>query len=99
VFEFRDSHLLDRYSNTWATLPALLCDRFVFQDRLSQTICPDWLPTMILLISASWLTRITGMSHLCPACHSYFSNRVLAFVQGWFQTMILLPLTPKDMGL
>jgi hypothetical protein len=28
-----------------------------------QTICPGWLRTIILLISASWVARITGMSH------------------------------------
>jgi hypothetical protein len=30
---------------------------------VSQTICPGWLETSILLISASWVARITGMSH------------------------------------
>jgi hypothetical protein len=34
-----------------------------FQDRVSQTICLAWLGTVILLISASWIARITGMSH------------------------------------
>jgi hypothetical protein len=32
-----------------------------FPDRVSQTICPGCLPTTILLISASWVARITGM--------------------------------------
>jgi hypothetical protein len=32
-----------------------------------QTICPSWLQTTILLISASLVARITGMSHQCPA--------------------------------
>jgi hypothetical protein len=36
---------------------------WVFQDRFSQTICQGWLQTSILLISASWVARITGMSH------------------------------------
>jgi hypothetical protein len=31
------------------------------------TICPSWLQTVILLISASWVARITGVSHWCPA--------------------------------
>jgi hypothetical protein len=30
-------------------------------------ICPGWLWTMILLISASWVARIVGMSHWRPA--------------------------------
>jgi hypothetical protein len=34
-----------------------------FQDRVSQTICPGWLWTKILLISASWVARITDLSH------------------------------------
>jgi hypothetical protein len=37
-----------------------------FWDRVSQTICPGWLRKVILLISASWVARITGVSHQCP---------------------------------
>jgi hypothetical protein len=40
----------------------------------------DWLWTVILLISSSWVTRITGVSHwlidrfiLCHICHSWAS--------------------------
>jgi hypothetical protein len=32
-----------------------------------KTICWWWLWTMILLISAFWVARITGMSHWCLA--------------------------------
>jgi hypothetical protein len=32
-----------------------------------QTICPGWLWTAFFLISASWVARITGMSHWHPA--------------------------------
>jgi hypothetical protein len=39
-----------------------VCDGFL-QDRVLRTISPGWLQTMILLISASWVARITGMSH------------------------------------
>jgi hypothetical protein len=35
----------------------------VFWDRVSRTICLGWLQTTILLISASWVARITGKSH------------------------------------
>jgi hypothetical protein len=38
------------------------CVRY-FHDRVLWTICPDWLWTSILLISASWVARITGVSH------------------------------------
>jgi hypothetical protein len=44
----------------------LLCEGF-FWDRVSWTICLVWLQTMILLISATWVARITGMSHQYPA--------------------------------
>jgi hypothetical protein len=46
----------------WATPPAISCDRF-FQDRVLGTICPSWFWTLILLISASWVARIIGVSH------------------------------------
>jgi hypothetical protein len=39
----------------------------LFQGRVSRTICLGWLLTEILLISASWIARITGVSHLCLA--------------------------------
>jgi hypothetical protein len=32
-----------------------------------RTICLGWFQTMILLISASWVARITGVSYQCPA--------------------------------
>jgi hypothetical protein len=38
-----------------------------FFKRVSETICPGWFWTMMLLISASWIARITGMSHQCLA--------------------------------
>jgi hypothetical protein len=34
-----------------------------FWNRVSGTICLDWPQTTILLICASWVTRIIGMSH------------------------------------
>jgi hypothetical protein len=34
-----------------------------FKDGVSWTICPGWLPTEILQISASQVARIIGMSH------------------------------------
>jgi hypothetical protein len=39
----------------------------VFWDRVSWTICLGLLWTAVLLSSASWVARITGMSHQCPA--------------------------------
>jgi hypothetical protein len=43
----------------------------VFQDRVLQTSCWSWLATAILLIPASWIARITGMSHWHPVKISY----------------------------
>jgi hypothetical protein len=47
---------------SWATPPAHFCDQF-FLDRVSWTIRLGWLQTMILLIFASWIARISGVSH------------------------------------
>jgi hypothetical protein len=35
--------------------------------RVSGTVCPGWHWTSILLITAFWVTRITGVSHQYPA--------------------------------
>jgi hypothetical protein len=43
-----------------------------FWDRGSWTICAGWLQTLILLIFASWVAGITGMSYQLPADFSYF---------------------------
>jgi hypothetical protein len=38
-----------------------------FQHRVLRTICPGWLQTVVLLISASGVAGITGVSHWCLA--------------------------------
>jgi hypothetical protein len=48
---------------------------FLFWGRVSWNICLGLTWTMILLISASWVARITH-------CFSYFSGRVLHFCPG-----------------
>jgi hypothetical protein len=40
---------------------------WVFRVRISWTIAQDWLQTLILLMSASWLARIVDVSHWCLA--------------------------------
>jgi hypothetical protein len=55
----RPTCLLDRHSTTWGTPQPF------FWDRVSWTICPGCLQTVILLICASWVARMTGMSHQC----------------------------------
>jgi hypothetical protein len=42
------------------------CEGF-FEIGSHGTTCLGWLQTVILLISASWVARITGVSHQCPA--------------------------------
>jgi hypothetical protein len=39
---------------------------WIFWDRVSRTIFPGWLWTTVLLISASWVAKIIGVSHWCP---------------------------------
>jgi hypothetical protein len=51
----------------WATPSALFLVMGFFWDRVLQTICSGWLWTVILLISASWVARVTGVSHWSPA--------------------------------
>jgi hypothetical protein len=60
----------------WATPPVLFLWS-IFQDRASQTIYLGWLQTAILLISNSWVARITDVSHQCPAANRHF---------GWIST-------------
>jgi hypothetical protein len=57
----------------WATPPALFCEGF-FQDRVLWIFCPGWLWTAIIHISASWVGRITGVSHLCLARYIFLGH-------------------------
>jgi hypothetical protein len=52
--------------HTWATPPTPFCVWYSW-DKFSRTLCPGWLRTNILLISASWVARITGMCLGHPA--------------------------------
>jgi hypothetical protein len=65
-FELRALCMLSRHSTTWATLPALFCVGD-FWDKVLWTICQGWPWAEIFLISVSWIARIIGMSHQCPA--------------------------------
>jgi hypothetical protein len=57
-------------TTTWATPPALSSVAY-FGDRVLKAICPSCLPTSILLIYASWVARITSMSHWYLATSVY----------------------------
>jgi hypothetical protein len=59
----------------------VLC--WVFSRWVLRTRCLGWLWTVILLISASWVARITRKSHWCPACFDYFWDRISHLCQGW----------------
>jgi hypothetical protein len=65
-FELRASFMLSRQlvyhlNHSTSLFFLCVCDGF-FLDRVSQTICPVWLWTVVLLICASWEARITGVS-------------------------------------
>jgi hypothetical protein len=51
--------------------PALLL-WWCFRDRVSWSICLHWLWISILLISASWVARITDVSHQHLASDIFF---------------------------
>jgi hypothetical protein len=54
-----------------------------FRDRVLQTICLGWLQTVILLISASLVARITDRTHQHPAENFYFKT-ILIFRHSSF---------------
>jgi hypothetical protein len=68
---------------SWVTPPALFCEGF-FQDSVSRIIYLSWLQTVILLISASWVTRITGVSHQCPVYNVFFIRKLGSCLIGMF---------------
>jgi hypothetical protein len=61
---------------------------FFFWDKVSQTIFLGWLWTGILLISASWVGRITGVSHQCPVNRLFLitSNTLLKSNRAQFNS-------------
>jgi hypothetical protein len=76
------------------TFPALFCVGY-FPDRVSGTICPGWLWTMILQISASWVDRTTGVSHGHLTWVLLSEQLISAFPGLTFrsQTSVLLPVS------
>jgi hypothetical protein len=57
-------------------------------DRVLRTICLGWLPTSILLICASWVARITGVS----LSREHFWRSVLIYLDLFRALKSLLPL-------
>jgi hypothetical protein len=52
-----------------------------FLDRVSQTICPGLTSEHILLIAASWVAGITGVSHQCLAEYFLLEKNYLSSMQ------------------
>jgi hypothetical protein len=46
---------------------------FFFNTGSLELFAVDWLQTVTLLISASWVARITGMSRWCPVPFLFIS--------------------------
>jgi hypothetical protein len=61
-FELRALHLQSRCSTSWET-PIGHFALIVLEMGVLRTICLGWPPTVILLIPASQVARITSMSH------------------------------------
>jgi hypothetical protein len=64
---------LNLRSTPWAAPPSLFCDGF-FWDKVLQTICRGWHWIVILLISSSWVAKITGMSHQLQAPNHFLQS-------------------------
>jgi hypothetical protein len=98
---------LELRSYTLSHSPALYVLGY-FRDRVLQTICPGWIWTMILMISASWVARITGVSLQCQAlllfwrCYSLImlhtmNGMVLIQMSAWL-IPLSSPLLPSQWG-
>jgi hypothetical protein len=61
VFFFILGLELSAFTLSRSTSPIFV--KFFFKIRSHRPICPGWLQTAILLISASWVARITSVSH------------------------------------
>jgi hypothetical protein len=62
-----------RHSTTWAHLQSL-CSGYFEDGGLLNYFCPGWPWIFILLISASQVGKITGVSHQCPPLFFFFYN-------------------------
>jgi hypothetical protein len=67
---------LNTWTISWTTPPALLYEDF-FPDKFSQTVYPGQFQTTVLLISASCIARITGMSHGHPTFLAFLYSNIL----------------------
>jgi hypothetical protein len=84
IYLFEDWGLNSGSTLSASPLIILFCDGF-FWDRVSWTIYLDWLRTVILLISASWVARITDMNHWCLAIFIF----IFLMMSFWTQSFAL----------
>jgi hypothetical protein len=63
---------LRAYTLSHSTSPFLW--RIFFKIGSQELLCQGWVRTLILLISVSWVARITGLSHQCPALLSILNS-------------------------
>jgi hypothetical protein len=75
---------LRAYTLSHFTSP-FFCDGF-FWDRVSRTIC--LIVRIAILISASWVARITGVSHRRPAIIQFLRHISLSFFFGSTRVLI-----------
>jgi hypothetical protein len=94
-FELRALSLQSR-STIWATPPVHFA-LVILEMGVLQTICLDWPWTVILLISASQVARITGVSHWCPAWIELFVL-LIALEAGIGQSTPLVAAKQQDKG-
>jgi hypothetical protein len=92
-------HLLGKCSTTWGTPTVLFCVRY-FPDRVLWTVSLGWLATKILVISASWVTRTTCVSHLLSASFfkKVFETRFHYVAESGLELEVLLPQPPECWG-
>jgi hypothetical protein len=79
-------HACSTESTAWITLPALF-GLGIFQIGPCKLFAQGWLGTTILLISASWLARITGVSHWCQTTYKEWRRMEgdIVWAPGWIR--------------
>jgi hypothetical protein len=78
---------LSVYTLSHSTSPFLW---WVFWDKVLRAICLGWLWTVILMISVSWVTRITGMSHQHLAYNKVLTISCICRVLYWKWKLVVL---------
>jgi hypothetical protein len=59
-----------------------------------QTICLGWFQTSILLIAASWVAKVIGVSHPQPASYLLFKESPRIYIS--YPLKVILTLSDKD---